>query len=155
MKTAKCSRDGFTLVEVLITAAVTSIVTVGLIQLFIYCSMLSQLAGNLTNATTDALTRLEEIRDHDYDLVTTDYASGGTPGNTFDPTQGTGKGIIYIDASNTDLLQIEIDISFQNKNGRIVGEDTDIDGVLDAGEDTDGDGKLTSPVKLISLVARR
>ncbi len=147
--------NGFTLVELLLVVAIFAVVILGLLRLFIYTSTAAEMAGNKTLALTEAANKMEEIRNHDFSSVVTDYSSGGTPGNTFTPTSLTGKGIIYIDSSNTKLLKIEIDVSWQNKYGRVVGEDADLDGVLDAGEDIDGDGKLSSVAKIIALLAER
>ena len=110
----------------------------------------------MTNALTDAQSKLEEMRSDTFSQITTDYSSGGTPGNTFNLTQGNGKGVIYIDSSNSTLLTITIVVSWQNnQDRRIIGEDLNLNGVLDAGEDTDGNGKLSSPVTLVGLIASR
>lgn len=106
-------------------------------------------------ALINAQSKLEEMRNESFSLITTNYGSGGTPGNTFDMSPGTGKGVIYIDSSNSNLLAVTISISWRNQNGRIIGEDADLDGILDAGEDTNGDGQLNSPVTMTSLIARR
>ena len=150
------SKKGFTLAEVLITAGILVMVIGGLLQLFIYCSILSESTGNMAMAMADAQTKMEEIRNHTYSDITTDYVSGGTPGNTFNLTLGNGKGAIYIDSSNADLLQIEITVSWMNnRNNRYIGEDLDLDGAIDAGEDVDGDSKLDSPVDISSYIAAR
>ncbi len=149
------NQSGYSIAEILITAGILVIVIAGLIQLFIYTSDLSAMSKDMSAAITEAQAKMEEIRSSTYANITTDYASGGTPGNTFTPTLTTGKGIIYLDSTNTDLLQIEIMVSFQTRKGRIVGEDTDLDGVLDAGEDTNANSKLDSPVKIMSLLAER
>jgi len=75
--------------------------------------------------------------------------------NPFDLDQVTGKGVIYIDASNSELLEIKIVASWEDKYGRIIGGDFDLDGEVDTGETLDGDGDLTSIARVISLVARR
>ena len=51
----------------------------------------------------------------------------------------------------TDLLQIEVVVCFR-AGRRIVGEDQNLNGVLDSGEDTNSDGKLSSPVSLQTLI---
>ncbi len=147
---------GFTLLETLITAGILMVTVVGLMELFAYCAQLSEMAGNLTSALSEAQDKMEEIRNHTYADIATDYVSGGSPGNTFNLTQLTGKGVIYVDASNTDLLKIEIDVSWRNnRTDRVVGEDLDLDGIIDTGEDVDSDGKLDSPVKLITYIAEK
>ncbi len=151
----KLSPKGYSIAEILITSAILIIVIAGLIQLFVNTSELSDISKDTTTAVNEAQSQMEEIRSSTYSSIATNYASGGTPGNTFTPSQGTGKGIIYIDSSNSDLLQIEVDVSFRTRRGRIIGEDLNLDGVLDAGEDTNGNGQLDSPVKLICYLAER
>ena len=145
---------GFTLVELLMATIILSVVLVGLIQLFIRCSVLTELASNITAAMSEAQGKMEEIRNYDFDSIATDYVNGGAL-NPFDLTQLAGKGIIYIDSSNADLLEVEIVISWQNKYGRIIGEDLDLDGTLDTGEDVNGDSKLSSIATLVSQIAER
>ena len=62
------------------------------------------MSRDTTFAISEAQSKLDEIRNSNYDLITTDYISGGTPGNTFETTQPTGIGSIYINDSNPDLF---------------------------------------------------
>ena len=160
-KVAATTRDrasntkGFSLAELLVTVGILVTVIVILLQLFIYNSVLAELSGNMGYALSDAQSKLEEIRNSDYSVITTNYASGGTPGNTFTLSQGQGRGVIYIDSSNSSLLKVTVVICWRNKDGRVIGEDTDLDGVLDAGEDLDGDGQISSKARFIMRVAKR
>ena len=151
----KNQNQGFTLVELMIGTAMLAVVVLGLINLFINTSAQAEIAGNKTLAVGAAQNKIEEMRNHTYSLITTDYASGGIPGNKFSLSTITGEGVIYIDSSNASLLTVEIDVSWKNDNTRIIGEDTDLDGVLDAGEDLNSNGKLDSPVKIITYIAQR
>jgi hypothetical protein len=151
----RLNKKGFSLAELLVTVGILVTVIVILLQLFIYNSVLAELSGNMGNVLTDAQSKIEEIRNSDYSVITTNYGSGGTPGNTFDLSQGQGKGVIYIDSSNSSLLQVTVVICWRNKDGRVIGEDLDLDGVLDAGEDTDGNGKISSKATFITKIARR
>ncbi|OGX36786.1 MAG: hypothetical protein A3G91_00815 [Omnitrophica WOR_2 bacterium RIFCSPLOWO2_12_FULL_50_9] len=114
------SPQGFTLVEVLIAVGILAIVIVGLLQLFVSCSALAEAAGNTTFALNEAQNKMEEIRNHDFDSIATDYASGGTPGNTFTLSTLNGTGTVATSqvGGSSELLQIGIDVSWQNKNGR-------------------------------------
>lgn len=121
MKNKFCqSPQGLTLTEVLIAVGILAIVIVGLLQLFVYCSTLAEAAGNTTLAINAAQNKMEEIRNHNFGSIPTDYASGGTPGNTFTLTNLNGTGTITTSqvGGNSQLLQIQIDASWQNKNGR-------------------------------------
>ena len=146
---------GFSLIEMMVTVAILGFSLSGLLGIFVYCSMLSNTAGNMSKVLRGAQGKLEEIRDHNYSLITTDYASGGNPGNKFNVAQlNNGKGVIYIDSTNPDLLMVTVTVSWKNENGRLFGEDKNLNGVLDAGEDLNGNNELDSPVSLISLIAK-
>lgn len=106
--------------EILVAVGILAVVIVGLLQLFVYCSTLAEAAGNTTIAVNKAQNKMEEIRTHDFDSIATDYASGGTPGNTFALTSPNGTGTIATSqvGGSSELLQIQIDVNWQNKNGR-------------------------------------
>lgn len=151
----KQSESGFTLAELMIVVAILATVFTGMIQMFIQTSALANLSGNKTIALSEAQSKIEEIRSHAYDQIVTDYSSGGTPGNIFDLSLLNGKGIIYIDNSNAELLVLEVVICWLDKYGRVIGEDTDLDGILDLDEDTNDDFKISSEIKLMSMITRR
>ncbi|MBI5415990.1 MAG: prepilin-type N-terminal cleavage/methylation domain-containing protein [Candidatus Omnitrophica bacterium] len=111
--------QGFTLVEVLIAVGILAVVIVGLLQLFVYCSVLAQDAGNVTLALSQAQNKIEEMRGHGFTNLTTDYGSGGTPGDTFALTGPNGTGTIAISqVGSAELLQLQINLAWQNKSGR-------------------------------------
>ena len=149
------SQRGFTLAELIFVIGIMSVVIVGMMKLYIYASMLAELAGNKTYAVSEAHNKLEEIRNHTYDQIATDYASGGTPGNTFNVSNLTGKGFIYVDSSNANLLQVKVAVCWRDKYSRIVGECSESGGSLVAGTDADGDGAVSSPATLITNIAKK
>ena len=154
------SKQGYTLIEVLVAAVVVVIALVAVVRLYVFCSFLSEMTGNMTRATSAAQSKMEEIRNYTYTSIASDYASGGAVGNTFNVTnsKGTkmGKGVVYIDSSTSSLLEVKVVVCWQDdKNDRIIGEDTDLDGVLDAGEDLNSNSKIDSIVTLISKIAQK
>ena len=149
-------KKGVTLIEILVALFILVIGILGTLQLFSYCAYLAEMSGNTNYMIDQAQSKIDEMRSTSFTLIVTNYASGGTPGDTFALTNPTAKGVIIIDSSTADLLQVEINVSWKNeRNDRIIGEDLDLDGVLDAGEDVNGNGKLDSPVKLITIIARK
>ena len=144
--------QSFTLVELLVVTGILSIVILGLIQTLILGSVLADLSNRKTIAMGEAQDKLEEILNHAYAQITADYGAGGTPGNTFSLSQITGKGRITIDSSTTNLLKIDVVVSFQYRNGRIMGEDLNLNGALEVGEDANGNGVLDSPIKLSTYI---
>lgn len=149
------NKNGFTLVEVMVVVGILAVVVVGMLQLFVAISVQSGMAGNKTLAVSEAQTKLEEIHKHNFNSITVDYAMGGTPGNTFVPSMLKGSGAIEITAINSELIEIGVKVCWEDKYNRIVGEDTNLNGVLDVGEDKDADGILDCPVTLKSKITRR
>ena len=151
------NRQGFSLIEILVAAFVLTIGILSTLQLFIYCSYLTEMSGNTNYVIDQAQAKIDEMRNSAFSTITTNYAAGGTPGNTFTLTNPTGMGVITINASTADLLQVEVNICWKNEsNDRVIGEDLDLDGVPDSGEDTMiVNNKIDSPVKLITLIARK
>jgi len=113
-------KNAFTLVEALVTIVILVIAILGLFQIFIYGSKLNEVAGNMTFAMNEAQNKMEEIKDHDFDDIVTDFSSSGTPGDTFSIAQPNGMGVIYIDSSNPKLLELAIVVSWRHKDGRII-----------------------------------
>ena len=114
----KKNKKGFTMIELIVTGSILSIIIVGLMRLFIYTSVLAEIAGNKTTATSEAQSKLEEIRNHDFDQISTDYAEGSNPGNNFNLTLLNGNGVIYIGGTTPELLTLRVVISWQNKYNR-------------------------------------
>lgn len=145
---------GFTLIELIVTTVILGIIIVGLIQSFIVSALLADIATRKTVAASQAQDKLEEILNHTFDNIITDYASGGTPGNTFNLASINGKGLVTVTTYTTNVLQVDVVVAFQIRNGRVIGEDKDLDGVLDAGEDANSNGFLDSPVKISTYIRR-
>lgn len=154
-RTLTVFQGGFTLVEVLVATGLLAIVLAGLLGLFIYCALLSEGGGEMTVVMGELQGKWEEIRTHDYDLIVADYSAGGNPGNIFNLTQANGRGAIYLDAANPDLLVIKMVASWQNQNGRMIGEDQNLNGTLDPGEDQNGNSEIDSLATLMSMIAKR
>ncbi len=151
----KLTQKAFTLVEILVVVGIMAFVIIGMGQLFIYASMTAELAGNKSIAVSLAQNKIEEIRNHTYGNIPADYANGGTPGNAFSIPGLDGIGLVRIDSSDSELLGVEVLIFWQNRYGHIMGEDRDLDGVLDGDEDANSNSKLDSPVTLVTKLTRR
>jgi len=148
-KRMKKKTQGFSLVELLVVVGILSVVILGLIQTFLLGSVLADLSHRKTIALGEAQDKLEEVLNHTFSLITTDYSS---PNNTFNLSQITGKGVTTVTALSANLLQVDVVVAFQYRNGRVYGEDRDLDGVLDAGEDVNGNGALDSGVKVTTYI---
>jgi len=142
--------SGATLVEVLFALSILAVVITGLLQVFITSSTLTSLSGSLTAAVTEAQGKIDEIRNHPFDDVFTDYDDDIFPLSLLD-----GWGFVWVDDTDPDLLDIEVSIAWTDKNGRIIGEDVDFDGVYSVGKDTNGDGELNYPVTFKTFIANK
>ena len=153
----RTTQAGFTMIELVIIAGILSLTIVGMVRLFIFTSVGAQLAGNKTQAISEAEKKLAEIRNYSFDDISTDYESGGTMGNTFNPSHfdGPAKGVVYIDDTNAELLIIDTVVCWEDKYGRIIGEDINLNGTLDTGEDLNSNGKIDSIVELSTMLTRR
>ena len=151
----KRKKDAFTLVELLIVVGILAVVIVGMMRIFIYATITPQLAANKTQAVSEAQDKIEEIRNYNFDSIATAYAGGGTPGNTFTPNAIDGIGVVYIDSSNASLLEIKVVVSWRDRYGRMIGEDINLNGMLDTGEDLNSNGEIDSMVSLTTLLAER
>jgi len=146
--------SGISLTEILICAGILVTVLTGMFRLFIYSTELNDMSRNITVAMSEVQGKVEEIRNYNFNLLTTDYVSSGTPGDKFILSQVTGMGVIAIDASNSKLLGIRIVACWRNQNGRVIGEDQNLNGTLDTGEDLNGNGAIDSPAVIETYVPR-
>jgi len=141
---------GLTLAELMIAALILGVVLVGILASYIACLDLNELSRNASIAINLGQTKLEEIKNHTYALIETDY--NNVP---FNIAGLTGMGVSYVDDTNPDLLMVTVTVCWRQKNGRIVGEDTNLNGQLDSGEDTiDPNGRLDSLAQVVTYIAR-
>lgn len=151
--TMKLSDRGFTLIEVMLAAGILVIVLSGILATYISCFELISTSQNLTLAVNAAQRRIEEMRDYSFSQIYADYNNQiFTVGEI---TIGNSQGVIYVDNSNPDLLEITVSVCWRQRGGRIIGEDLDLDGILDAGEDANVNGIIDSPAQLVTLISER
>ena len=141
---------GFTLVELMVATLILVAVLVGLLASYVACLDLTDLAKNTSTAINIAQSKIEDIKNDTYVQIKADY--NNVP---FNVTGLTGKGVSYVDDTNPDLLEVTVTVCWRQKNGRIIGEDTNLNGQLDAGEDKDSDGQIDSIVTLVTMIAKR
>jgi hypothetical protein len=140
-------RTGFTLVEVLVASVILIISLGGVLSLFFYCFSLNERSREYTIAIAEAQNQLEELP-----------AAGVLTGGTFNFNLSllSGRGVIYVDDSNPELIRIRIVVSWQsNRDRRTIGEDKNLNGILDAGEDLNNNSELDSPIMFTTFLARR
>jgi hypothetical protein len=147
------SEEGFTLLELTVTAGLVALASGALLHLFATCLWQAEGAGYLTTAAYEAHAKVEEIRATNFDALTATYGPGGTLGDTFPMVVPEGMGKIYLTAVNADLMQVEVAVSWRDR-GTVVGEDKNLNGTLDGAEDGNFNGLLDSPASAVTLIAR-
>jgi prepilin-type N-terminal cleavage/methylation domain-containing protein len=141
----------FSLMELMVAALILAIVLVGLLASYVACFNLNEMAQNSSLAINAAETKTEEIKNFsNFDQIKTTYHNV-----SFSLSSLTGAGVSYVDDTNPDLLQVTVTVCWQQKNGRVIGEDLDLDGQLDTGEDINSNGVLDSPAQVVTYLARQ
>lgn len=152
---------GLTLMELMLATMILAFVLVGLLETYIVCLDLVEVSKNASIAINSCQTKLEEIKNTAYAQIKTLYN-----GVSFNPTGITAKGVTYAfycngpsDCSDayalTDLLQVMVSVSWRQRNGRIIGEDKNLDGALNAGEDIPpANGVLDSTAEAVTFISQ-
>ena len=144
------SSDGLTLVELLFSAGILAFTVCGLLVSYSSAMVLAETSKNINIATNAAATLMEQIRTDTFSSIVNDYNGLVFSVNAMPPNAG----VVYVDDTNPELLQVTISICWRQGNG-VIGEDKNLNGVLDAGEDTNGNGIIDSPVQLVTQIANR
>jgi prepilin-type N-terminal cleavage/methylation domain-containing protein len=140
------NNNGFSLMELMIATAIFTIACIGLLGVFTGCFILNEMSRNLTLAINGAEKEMERIRNLPFNQIS------AQDGNIFEIAgiaDEDSEGMVSVDDSNPNLLVVTVSVSWRQSNGRVVGGDKNLNGVLDTGE------TLDSPAQLISLMANR
>jgi len=141
---------GFSLVETVLAIAILAFAVCAILQTYATCFALSSISENTNIATNAAQGLLEEMRSSSYVQLYDDYHGLLFTVNDIPDS----RGIVYVDDSNPELLKVTVAVCWRS-GSRVIGEDRDLDGVLDAGEDANGNGMIDSVVELVTLIANR
>ena len=137
------ARKGLTLPELLITTIILLPLFVGTILSFIKSMELSEMARHSSMAVLACKNKMAAIEDTAFTLV-----PGNFNNTTFTAPDLNGIGVVYVDSSNPDLIEVTASFSWRERTGRVIGEDLDLDGQIDTGEDSNSNGRLDSMVQL-------
>lgn len=146
-------RRGFTLIEVLLVTMILAVVLCGLLAIYANLFFLTDFLRDYTSATNAVQAKMEELRKDTFDSLT-------VGSSTFNLTDygfpfSDSKGVVEINSTSyADLKRIRIVACFKSRN-KIIGEDQNLNGILNQGEDTwIVNNRLDSPVELVTLVAK-
>ncbi|MFH1045458.1 MAG: prepilin-type N-terminal cleavage/methylation domain-containing protein [Candidatus Omnitrophota bacterium] len=156
-------RSGFTLIELMIAAAVSSVALLGILGVFSGCFGVDESAGQLTIAVNGARYKIEEMR------TERDMGNPRAAGhyNETIPNCSLAHSVaidIIDDGSDPDgvseatLYWISVSVTWMTRGGRIIGEDDGtgggaaLDGILNGGEDSNNNNLLDSPAQIVTLM---
>lgn len=118
----KGARRGFTLSELLLSAAILAFTFSVLLFTFVSCILLNQANRNLTIAVSHAQFVMEEIKGSDFTTLKTDIDNGSWD---WDSSEITGNGLtplatesIDAQASGTDPLDVTVTVNWLDNNAR-------------------------------------
>jgi len=141
---------GFTLVEVLISAAILAFTICAILATYISCFVLIATSKNINIATNAAFGLIEEMRATPFTQIIDDY--NGLKFTLNDIPESMG--IVYVDDANPELLEVTVSVCWQ-QGLRVIGEDANLNGILDYGEDVNNNNIIDSTVQLVTRIANR
>lgn len=149
-KEQRNSVTGFTLVEIVLAVAILGSVLCGILGIYASCFVLAATSKNVNISTNAVLSLIEEIRSSPFNRIVTDYNGlnflvNGIPAS---------RGVIYVNSTNPQFLEVTIAVCWRQGN-RIIGEDRNLNGLLDAGEDINGNAMIDSSVEFITRIVNR
>lgn len=149
------SLTGFTLVEILISTAIMAIAITSTLQILNYLLMMNETNDVTVLCMNELQGRIDQVRNTLYSDVVGVYN-----GRQFQIAELTNRGIqhrgVFIASEIEPLFitRVKVVVCWRNRT-RIIGEDVNFNGVLDAGEDTNGNGELDSPIMMDAAVIDR
>lgn len=140
--------------EVLLAAAILAFCLCGLLLTYANLLILADLSRDFTLATNAVQEKMEEVKKTDFSILN----AGGSAFNLTDygfPYPDSKGNITISNTGYGDLRSVRIVASFKSR-GRVIGEDKNLNGQLDAaaGEDANNNSRLDSPVEVVTLIAR-
>jgi len=141
----------FTLLELALAIAIFVIAACGILSLFISSATIAESAGNVTRAINVAREELENNVKQANFATLTNYSL--LPPNI--PNEMSLACYVQNHPTLNDIRQVTIVVSHRGKSQHVIGEDENLNGLLDGGEDTNGDGRLSSLCEISTFIARQ
>jgi type II secretory pathway pseudopilin PulG len=163
------SKKGFVLLEVMLAAAIAAFAICGILLTYITGMDLIRISRNASIATSAAQGVLERIRSTPFpDITSMIFLVNGT---SYPPivvnsnltrwnfplsvnNLPANRCAVYVDDTDPEFLLITISVCWRQGN-KVIGEDANLNGALDAGEDINGNSIIDSTVELVTQVANR
>jgi type II secretory pathway pseudopilin PulG len=163
------SKKGFTLAETLLAAVIAAFAVCGILLTYIAGMDLVKTSKYTSISISAAQGVLEEIRNTPFtDIPTMVFNVSGTNYSPIAVSSNltrwsfplpvnnlpANRCVVYVNDTDPEFLLVTISVCWSQGN-RVVGEDKNLNGVLDASEDLNGNGIIDSTVELVTQVANR
>ena len=144
------TQQAFTLPELLIATTVVLMASVGILFTYVQCLELNSINHDTTLVFQSCRNMMEEIKSVSPSLVHDTYNN-----KTFPINEPKGIGLVTVNDQDPQLLTVTVKCFWKQTKGRLIGEDKNLNGILDEGEDTNKNGELDSPITLVTYVYNR
>jgi len=149
------TREAFSLIELMFSLVMLIIILVGLMYTYVVCFKLNNSSRDMTLINSALQAKLESVMDTPFDSLSS------LDGNTFTLSgfaADVAVGFIDVyDSVYNDLKYVRI-VACWEEGGkgtrRKIGEDINLDGILESSEDLDNDGMVDSPAEIVTLISR-
>jgi len=139
--------SGFTLAELLMATFILIPIYLMTMLGFINGLRINEISRNTALALSSSLNIIDSIENTPFDQIYGTYHN-----TTFTVTNLNGIGITQVDSSQPDYLTVSTTFCWREPNGRLMGEDQNLNGQLEQNEDTNNNGEMDSPVKLVTVI---
>ena len=149
-------QSGLTLIEVLVATAIMATCISGMLLTYINLFTITDLMRDFTLAMNAASQKVEEIKHNPFDTIIDDFNNETFTIPGF-PAEADAIGRIEVsNTTNAYLRKVRVVVSFRTR-GRVIGEDTNLNGILDNGENTGwytevSGPRLDSPVEIVTYI---
>ncbi|RLC34533.1 MAG: hypothetical protein DRZ76_02500 [Candidatus Nealsonbacteria bacterium] len=147
-------KKGFSMVELMIGVTILVFALTSILASYANTFILSDLSRNISIATNAIRAKMEEIKQESFSDLD---SFNGTTFSLIGFAASDAKGRIEVSdvPGFTDLKEVRIIGCFLSR-GRVIGEDSNLNGVLDidAGEDENSNARLDSPAEVAALITK-
>jgi prepilin-type N-terminal cleavage/methylation domain-containing protein len=149
---AKTTKKGLSLIELMIAVAILVFSLSALLASYSNIFLLADLARDRSRAANAVRAKMEELKKENFSNLDSFNATTFNL-DGFSANDAKGRIEVRTVTGTTDLKEIRVVASFRSRR-RIIGEDTNLNGVLNTGEDANNNGRLDSPVELVTLFVK-
>ena len=144
------TQQAFTLPELLIATTVVLMASVGILFTYVQCLELNSINHDTTIVLQSCRNLVEEIKSISPSLIHDAYNN-----KIFPIDEPKGISLVTVNDQDPQLLVITVKCFWKQAKGRLIGEDKNLNGILDEGEDTNKNDVLDSPITLVTYVYNR